>query len=258
MAAADELPVLWHLKVSHYNEKARWALDYKGVPHVRRPVFAGTQSRAAKKLTGGETVPILVLDGQPIDDSTRIIARLEERYPDPTLYPSDSEPLRQALELEDFFDEELGPHIRLLSIHLTLPDPDVWMGAFMPDLKGARRLAMRAAFPAVRRQVIKGFGIDDRSVARAWEQLHRVGKRFQDTVRPSGYLVADQFTVADLTLAALSSPAATPPEFPYPQPQRTSPLAEPLRDGFGEYGLLDWTREMYARHRPSSAEVPAP
>jgi hypothetical protein len=25
--AADGLPVLWHLKVSHYNEKVRWALD---------------------------------------------------------------------------------------------------------------------------------------------------------------------------------------------------------------------------------------
>ena len=97
----------------------------------------------------------------------------------------------------------------------------------------------------------------ERSVAHAWEQLHRVGKRFQDTVRPSGYLVADQFTVADLTLAALSSPAATPQEFPYPQPQRTSPLADPLREAFDECGLLDWTREMYARHRPGSAEVPS-
>src|SRR5205823_2996625 len=25
----EALPVLWHLKVSNYNEKARWALDYK-------------------------------------------------------------------------------------------------------------------------------------------------------------------------------------------------------------------------------------
>jgi len=23
---------LWHVKISHYNEKARWALDYKGIP----------------------------------------------------------------------------------------------------------------------------------------------------------------------------------------------------------------------------------
>jgi hypothetical protein len=26
------LPVVWHLKVSSYNEKPRWALDYKRVP----------------------------------------------------------------------------------------------------------------------------------------------------------------------------------------------------------------------------------
>jgi hypothetical protein len=31
-----ETPVLWHLEISHYNEKVRWALDYKGVAHVRR------------------------------------------------------------------------------------------------------------------------------------------------------------------------------------------------------------------------------
>ena len=29
-------PVLYHIEVSHYNEKARWALDYKGVPHRRK------------------------------------------------------------------------------------------------------------------------------------------------------------------------------------------------------------------------------
>ena len=29
-------PVLWHFPISHYNEKARWALDWKRIPHVRR------------------------------------------------------------------------------------------------------------------------------------------------------------------------------------------------------------------------------
>jgi len=24
-------PVLWHFPISHYNEKARWALDWKGI-----------------------------------------------------------------------------------------------------------------------------------------------------------------------------------------------------------------------------------
>jgi glutathione S-transferase len=255
MTAADQLPVLWHLKVSHYNEKARWALDYKQVPHQRKAVLAGTQEKLARKVSGGTTLPILVCDGRAIGDSTDIIAALEARHPDPPLYPADPEARRRALELEDFFDEQLGPYIRLLAIHLTLEDPDVWMGAFMPDLSRAQRVAMRAAFPAVKRQVIKGFGIDERSVQTAWDQMALTTERFKQALGPSGYLVGDQFTVADLTLAALTSPAATPEQFPYPQPQHASPLADPLREAFAGPGLLDWTREIYARHRPSSAEV---
>jgi glutathione S-transferase len=251
----DQLPVLWHLKVSNYNEKARWALDIKQVPHRRKAVFAGRQARVARKVSGGTTVPILVLDGRAIGDSTDIIAALEERHPSPPLYPADPEARRQALELEEFFDEEFGPHVRLLAVHHCLRDPDVMIGAFMPDLRGASRLAMRAAFPAVKRQVTNDFGIDEQRVQVAWDHIRRAGERFQATVRPSGYLVGDEFTVADLALAALGSPAATPEQFPYPQPQRTSPVGEPLRRVFGEYGLVDWTREMYARHRPPSAEV---
>lgn len=27
---------LWHIPVSHYNEKVRWALDYKRIEHERK------------------------------------------------------------------------------------------------------------------------------------------------------------------------------------------------------------------------------
>src|SRR2546423_402029 len=107
-------PVLWQLKVSHYNEKARWALDYKRVPHVRRTAEPGRHRLIAQRLTGGRTFPVMVLDGEAIGDSTRIIESLERRCPEPPLYPADPEQRRRALEIEDFFDEELGPYIRLL------------------------------------------------------------------------------------------------------------------------------------------------
>ena len=35
------LPVLWQFTASHYNEKARWALDWKRLPHERRAVLPG-------------------------------------------------------------------------------------------------------------------------------------------------------------------------------------------------------------------------
>ena len=150
----NDAPVLWHLKVSNYNEKARWALDYKGIPHVRRAVVPGRHRTIAKKLTGGRTFPVLVFEGEAIGDSTRIIAALERSRPDPPLYPADPDERRRALGLEDFFDEELGPYARLILVDHMLADPDLFLRAFAPDLSAGRRLVARAMFRWVRRGVM--------------------------------------------------------------------------------------------------------
>jgi glutathione S-transferase len=252
-----EPPVLWHLKVSHYNEKARWALDHKRVPHVRRAVMPGRHDRVARRLSGGSTLPVLVIDGKGIGDSTAIIAELERRHPEPPLYPVDPTERERALELEDFFDEELGAPSRLLTVHHTLPEAGLWLGTFMPDLDGARLMAARASFPMLRPRLNSLFGIDDDSVARAFDKVRESGDRFRSTVGPSGYLVGDTFSVADLTLAALVAPLVAPEQFPYPQPQRGHPRFEPVREALDESGLVEWTRDIYARHRGSSAEVSA-
>src|SRR5881409_1206892 len=73
-----ELPVLWHIKVSNFNEKARWALDYKGIRHIRRNPLPGAHMLVALVLTRRvATFPVLELDGRAIGDTTRIIAALE-------------------------------------------------------------------------------------------------------------------------------------------------------------------------------------
>ena len=40
-AMSSEKPVLWHIPISHYSEKARWALACKGVEHERRAPLPG-------------------------------------------------------------------------------------------------------------------------------------------------------------------------------------------------------------------------
>ena len=248
-------PVLWHLKVSHYNEKVRWALDLKRISHVRRAAVPGRHQKIAKELTGSSTLPVLVLDGEAFGDSTRIIEVLEERHPEPPLYPADPGERRRALELEEFFDEELGAHTRLLAIHHMLPEGRVFLGAFAPDLGGVRGRFARATFSRLRPRIAGAFGIDHESVALSYRKVHDAGERFRSEVGRSGYLVGDSFTVADLTLAALLAPLAAPVQFPYPQPQRDSPLMAGPREALAAYGLLDWTRGMYARHRSPSAEI---
>ena len=242
-------PLLWHLKASHYNEKARWALDFKRVPHRRRAVTPGSHPVVAKLLTGGETFPILVVDGQRIGDSTDIVAELERRFPGRPLYPQDPADRRRALELEDFFDEEVGPYSRMLVMHHALPDPDLWLSIFAPDVNPLRRAALRAAFPRIRKLIERQFALGGGGVETAFAKVRDAGERLRAEAGAGGNLVGDTFTIADLTLAALLSPAVAPPQFPYPQPQRDHPLFDPLRDALAEAGLLEWVRETYARHR---------
>jgi glutathione S-transferase len=248
-------PVLWHLKVSHYNEKARWALDFKRVPHIRRPAMPGRHAKIAQGLGAGSTFPVLALDGEVIGDSTLIIRELERRYPEPPLYPDDPVDRRRALEIEDFFDEQLGPYLRLLVLEHMLPDPSLLLGAFTPDLSAPRRLAARATYPLIRRGIARDFGIDRAGVEQAWQRCRRACERFAAELGPSGYLVGDRFTVADLTVAALLSPVVAPQQFPYPQPQRGHPRLADLRRMLDDRGALAWTRWMYDHHRPRSMAV---
>lgn len=252
-----DLPVLWQFRVSHYNEKARWALDWKGIPHVRRSLLPGLHVPRVLWMTGQKSVPVLVLDGKAIADSTRIIAALEAAHPDPPLYPRDEAARSRALALEDFFDEELGGHLRRLVFHQLLPHTQYAAAMMATGETGVGGAAYRAAFPMIRVLMRMDMRIDDTGAELGRRKTLAALDRLETELQPSGYLVGDRFSVADLTAAALFSPLVTPAQFPYPWP---GPPPEPFagfqasvsaRRGF------QWVAEMYRRHRVGSAELAA-
>ena len=108
---------------SHYNEKARWALDYKQWPHRRRTLLPGPHMPGVRALTGQSATPIFCLDGRWIAGSSAIIAALEARAPTPALYPADPGERAAALEIERRFDEDWGPRIRRAVFGQLLPTP---------------------------------------------------------------------------------------------------------------------------------------
>jgi glutathione S-transferase len=144
------------LQASHYVEKVRWALDYERVSHIRRSLLPGLHALKAKNLTGDtSTAPVLTIDERSIGDSTRIIAAIEERWPQPPLYPEDG----RSVELEEFFDEELGPHIRRAAYHELLPHPDLVVRLFTHGRPLATRVLLRAGFPLLRVAMRRRFEI---------------------------------------------------------------------------------------------------
>jgi glutathione S-transferase len=253
-------PVLWHIPISHYNEKARWALDYKGVRHERRAPPPPAHMAVSLFLTRGsaKTFPVLQLGGQVYGDSTEIIAALERLFPEPPLYPDDPEERSRALEIEDFFDEHVAPDVRLLAWHEAIKDPEAF-GRFALEVvpPPMRRFSRRTAGPFATWFLKRRFGVASPDAAARARTRIEAGIDRLDAELADGreYLVGDRFSVADLTLAALVSPAGACAEYPYPQPQGEHASVEPLREALAESGLLEWSRDIYARHRDESAEV---
>jgi glutathione S-transferase len=248
--APAELPILWQLEISHYNEKVRWALDHKRIPHVRRALLPGVHAVAARRLTGDcDTTPVLTLDGVSIGDSTRIIEELEARWPAPALYPADAGERRRALELEEFFDEQLGPHIRVAVYQELLPYRDLVLPLFTHNQPWAARTLLRIAFPVLRIGMRRALSINAAAAFQSRALTVAAMDHLERELQPSGYLVGDRFTIADLTAASLFYPIVRPATFPYPSVTNPPPQARAFLDSLAARPGGRWVERMYARHR---------
>jgi len=249
-------PELWHIPLSHFNEKARWTLDYKRVPHRRR-VLGPNYLYKAWRATGQGKLPILFLDGRAIADSTRIIAALEERFPDPPLYPRDAQARSHALALEDFFDEGLGPAVRASVVTpLFRHDPDIALRVLttgMPEQAYQTLRPLIRVFPSFYRMRHKiseaRLDQDHATVADALDRIE--GER-----RGRAYLVGDTFTVADLTAAALLGPALQAPQIQYPLQVELPDYIKAYQADVLKHPAAQWALGIYAKHRGVSAEIP--
>jgi glutathione S-transferase len=249
-------PVLWQLEISHFNEKVRWALDYKRISHTRRSLLPGLHALKAKRLTGDtDTTPVLTLDGSSIGDSTRIIGVIENRWPQPPLYPEDQGHLRRALELEEFFDEELGPHIRRAVYYELLAHPEMVIPLFSHGQRPPARWSVRAAFPILRFGMRRALEINARAAEESRAKTATAMDRLEQEIGSSGYLVGSSFTVADLTAAALFYPVVLPPEFPYPSVTDPPVSAREFLDPLAQRPGGKWVAEIYRKHRLPSAEL---
>lgn len=252
---SDELPVLWQYSFSNYNEKARWALDFKGVAHRRRTIPPGSP-RGFWLTRGDRTLPAMDIDGERIVDSTAIIAALERRRPEPRLYPEDASERERALELEDYFDEHAGHDMRRVGFWELRDDLGFGLRFMTTDLSKARatlvKARLRAGFPFVWRYMNGRYDFTEESVERSRAVLARALDRIEAEREGRDHLVGDSFTVADLTAASLLYPLVWPPEFPYRLPEPPSwGFMDPLRD----HPAIGWLRETWRRHRGTSAAV---
>ena len=256
---------LYHLQTSPYAEKARWALDYKGLAWTGKLLFPGTHHRVVRRVSGTSTVPVLVDSetGVPVTDSTDILHHLEAVAPEPPLFPDDSVEHERVVQLEDFFDESVARPVARYNYCFLSVHPPAFSAYFSMGLSPRQRLQaamVRLLLPRMLVRFRKERELNPEAAARYRRQVGEACDRIEGWLEKGGgeYLVGDRFTAADLTGAAVLGPALRPEgsAWPltaaeldcYPGGAEPAELAE-YRRQLRERPAGKWVVAMWERHR---------
>jgi glutathione S-transferase len=105
-------------------ERVSLALAHKGL-EVESVWIDGGDRSAVERVSGQPLVPVLEFDdGAVVHDSMQIVRVLEERVPDPPLYPADAAGRARLIHFIQWFDEvwKLAPHAIEAEIGYDVPD----------------------------------------------------------------------------------------------------------------------------------------
>ena len=249
------------IPISHFCEKARWALDRAGVEYVERPHLQLIHIFAAKLAGGGRTVPVFVTaDREVLPESAAIMHWADTRLPpEQRLYPDGALGL-EAAAFEAKLDQGFGPDGRLWLYHETLPvvhEMGPWALAGVPRWE---RVVFHSGGPMISIMIRRYLGVDAQAAVSSLRRVHgvfdEVAARMSDGRR---FLLGDRFTAADLTFAALAAPMLVPAGYGSPLPPveaMPAVMASEVRS-FRAHPAGVFADRLYAEERRRRAQ-PAP
>jgi glutathione S-transferase len=240
---------LHQFRFSNFNEKARWALAFKGLDLPRADYLPGPHGREIRKIAPLSHTPILEWDGAYVQGSAEVIDFLEQAYPDPALYPADPTEREQALALQAHFDEMVGPEARRALFLDTMDDAKYMAGLFAEGKPWLVRKSYGAMLPLVRPLMRSAMDLSMDKQPAALKATEDALDFVAEKSRETGYLVGDMFSVADLAAAALLSVTANPD---HPDMKRPEPMSKTTRawmDRWKDHPGTAWIKTMYAKHR---------
>jgi len=94
--------------LSPYVRKVLVLLHCKGIPYQIDPIVPFFGDERFSKLSPVRRIPVLIDDRVTLCDSSVICQYLEERHPEPSLYPRDIADRARARWLEEFADTRIG------------------------------------------------------------------------------------------------------------------------------------------------------
>ena len=262
------------IRFSHYNEKARWALERFGVPYRERGFMPGFHALGVlrwslrfgtgkgDRISSPFATPLLITDdARCIRDSSAIVRYVSDTFagPDASLYFDPD-----AALLERHYSVKLGPHTRRFAYFHAFTDPTVLTRLADANVGPTQARLFKAIAPYVERGIAKGLDISAEGAARSLELVRGLMNDTSAHLAGRRYLVGDRFSAADLAFATMAAPilcvspdegygAALPPLDETPPAFRE--VAESLRASpAGQFALRMFREERGhdSSHRPTT------
>lgn len=244
--------VLYQFPLSHYCEKARWVLDHKGLDYRARNQLPGPHMLINRWRTGSPTVPLLVDSGRAISGSHAIALHLEA-VGGKALLPK-SRAARAILdEIVRYFDDLVAPAVRRYAYRFFTAQPQRFADAFFRDYTGVGAIVGRRVLaPIVRPAIARMYDVHAPSALDLPDEIRAAADQIEARLAGgSGFLLDDQLTLADITVASLLAPITGPPGSPWAIDYAVPELAV-LRAELDARPIGRWLRERYAgRHAPN-------
>jgi glutathione S-transferase len=255
--------VLITIPISHYCEKARWALDWAGVDYRECAHLQIFHWVAVRRAGGGKTAPVLVCGDRVFAESSEILEQADALAPPARrLFPADPESAAEVRALERDFDLRLGPHGRRWMYDSLRGNREIAVAYNCTGVPAWQRRAFPYVFPMAMRVIDRYLDISPATAAESLATVHTVfdeiGERLADGRE---YLCGDRFGAADLTFAALAASVLVPPEYgvPLPQPEELpAPMAATIAE-LREHPAGAFALRLYREERrPDPAPAPQP
>lgn len=240
---------LYTFNISHFSEKARWALELEGIPFEEQVLLPGPHQLVTRRIAKRTHVPVLEHDGHFVQGSSAIIDYIADRLGGTRLTPTQADEREKALELEKRLDQAFGLGVQRVLYSVILKDRRMVIDLWAAGGPSWARAFYAVAYPfvaAVVKRMYKTTDVD--AVAKAKQRFVTTFDELDAVLSQQPYLGGQQPSRSDITLAALMAPVCRPPEHRMKWPAVPVELAE-LEASLKNRPTWNHVLRMYREHR---------
>ncbi len=247
---------LYQFELSHYCEKVRLILDYKGLTYRKVEVTPGVGQIDLYRMSGQRQVPVLKDGTEIIGDSTAIAKYLERKYPDRPILPTDPKEKAVCWILEEWADASIGLNSRKVMLDAFSHNRDLRTAVLPPSTPDFLKTMVGAVPNELLDLLGYGVGMGPDTVKASREIMQQNLESLTTLLMDKPYLVADHPTVADFAVAGLSMYLKFPTGSYVDLPVNLKGKGVPgLADNIAYSTFWDWRDRLYSDFRKPAIGV---